>query len=84
MTLKERVLDALDDAPFGDLITSDGSPDYHGPMATIQWIARAVGVSDGAARNAVWNLREVGLVSVWDGLDPYIGHRRLYVSAVAA
>ncbi|MDB2222336.1 MarR family transcriptional regulator [Mycobacteroides abscessus] len=83
-SLRDRVLDALDDAPVGYLEMSDGSPDYHGPIATIQRIARAIGVSDGAARSAVHQLHEAGLVSIWDGLDPHIGHRRLYVSAVAA
>ncbi len=80
--IQERVLDALDDAPAGHLKVKNGRV-YRGPLATIQWLAASLSMSDSAVRNAVHDLNKLGLVNVWMGLDPQSKHRRLYVSAVA-
>lgn len=82
-SVKDRVLDALDDAPVGHLQMSDGSPGYHGPLATVQWLAASISMSDSAIRSAVHDLRKSGLVKVWSGREPQSSHRRLFVSAVS-
>lgn len=83
LTTENSVLDALDDMAVGLLEMSDGVA-YRGPIATIQHIAGATRVSDATALKAVHALRQKGLVKVWDGLDPSICRRRLYVTGVEA
>lgn len=80
MKLYDRLLDALDDAPQGRLLGAEGHPSHIGQLATIQWLASHLRVSDSAARRAVHQLREWGLVAIWDALDPETRRRRLYIS----
>lgn len=79
-SIADRVLDALDEAPDGWLSGIEMTKTYSGPLATIQWLASHIGVSDSAARRAVHHLRTSDLVTVWDALDPKTRRRRLYVS----
>lgn len=77
----EEVLDALDDAPDGIM---QGESPFIGPLATIQWLSSATGKSDTTTRRTVLGLLERGLVRMWEGTDPFIGRRRLYVTGEAA
>jgi len=84
MKIHDRILDALDDAPNGWISGIDGYGSFSGQLATVQWLASYLRVSDSTARKAVHHLRESGLVTVWDALDPKTRRRRLYVSGVQA
>lgn len=79
-SITDHVLDALDDAPNGWLSGIDGHGSYTGQLATVQWVASYLGISDSTARRAIHHLRIAGLVTVWDALDPKTRSRRLYVS----
>ena len=80
MKIHDRILDALDDAPNGWISGIDGHGSYTGQLATVQWVAYSLGISDSTARRAIHHLRLAGLVTVWDALDPKSRRRRLYVS----
>lgn len=80
-SLRDYVLDALDDAPVGSVL---GEEPYDGPIATIQWLSARTGYSDSAVREAVRFLHWSGLVRVFDVRDPSIGHRRLMVTGAAS
>lgn len=83
-SLRDRILDALDDAEPGHLSVTDGGRDYLGPLATIQSLAADVGVSDSAIRRSLHELQEAGLVRMWVGrrVDPKSPHRRIFITAV--
>lgn len=77
----DAVLDALDDAPDGIM---HGESPFIGPLATIQWLSSMTGKSDTTTRRAVLALLERGMVRMWEGTDPFIGRRRLYVTGESA
>lgn len=76
----DRLLDALDDAPLGSV---EGQRSFAGRLATIQWLAARLGVSDTTSRAAVMRALDMGLVQVWDAVDTNIGRRRLLVTGGA-
>lgn len=79
--LQIRALDALDEAPQGWI--SGYGVAFSGTLATVQWLANALTVSDTTARKVIHSLRVLGWVTVWDALDPQSRRRRLYVSGEA-
>lgn len=75
--ITDRLLDALDDAPFG---TVGGEVEFAGRIATVQWLSAALGCSDSTTRDVIHHLRRCGMVRVFDVLDPEIKRRRLLVT----
>lgn len=78
--LADRVLDALDEMPFGSVT---GEVSFVGRLATVQMVAAAAGCSDSSARRAILDLLDRSLVRVFDVVDVSLRSRRLLITGDA-